>query len=225
MKKLFTTVWILLTGCFLFLIVNYSANEIMIKNYNAGNYTENKLSSLGFFEPYIADYNKGNVYYKKGDYDAAIEAYKIALDKHPDEPKDCMIRINLALAMVTPIDASKITENEIEDTIRILKDAKKILCSNGCALEKGNGHNKDAQTLKEDIDRFIDELKQKQEEQSEDDSDNSQSEQTEKPDEETEQNIQKQLEELQKQNNEERSQGLSNNENLGNFDFYEGVRW
>lgn len=225
MKKLFTTVWILLIGCFLCLIINFSANEMFIKNYNAGNYTENKLEVLGFYEPYISYYNKGNVYFKKGDYDAAAKAYKNALAKHPSHSKECMIRINLALAMVTPIDPSELTESEIDDTIQLLEDAKQVLYDHGCAAEDGNGHNKDAQTLKEDIDRFEEELKQRQEDQSETNSDDNNTEDTSEQDEQKEQDIQEQLEEIQKQSNEERSQGLSENENVGNFDFYTGAKW
>lgn len=225
MKKIFTTAWILLIGCFLCLIINFQTNEAMIKNYNEGIYTQNALSFLGFLEPYIGDYNKGNVYYKNGDYDQAIEAYKCALEKHPDKHRECLIRINLVLAMVTPLAPSSISESEVTDTIRLLEDAKEILYAHGCATEDGKGHNKDAQTLKEDIDRLIEELKQMQDGQSEDGTDDNDPQQTSKPDEKPAQDIEQQLEELQKQSTEERSRGLSDNENIGNFEFYTGAKW
>lgn len=225
MKKLIKIAWILLIGCFLCLIVNFSVNETLIKAYNTGNYIENKLTFWGFLQPYIADYNNGNVYYQKGDYDAAIMAYQNALEHHCGHPRECMIRINLALAMVTPIDPDEITDSQIEDMIELLEDAKQILCVHGCATEDGNGHNEEAQQLKEDIDRFEEELKERQETQQEDDTDEYESEQTTKQEDEDEEDIQRQLKEIQKQSNEERNKELSENETLDDFEYYDGQTW
>lgn len=225
MKRLLTTVWILLMGCFLCLIVNFSVNETLIKEYNTGNFIENKLAFLGFFEPNIADYNNGNVYYQKGNYDAAITAYQDALKHHSGHPKECMIRINLVLAMVTPIDPAEIIDSQIEDTMELLEDAKQILCVHGCAAEDGSGHNKEAQKLKEDIDRFEEELKEMQETQQEDDTQENESEQTTKQDDENKEDIRQQLKEIQRQSSEERNKELSENENLENFDYYDGQTW
>lgn len=225
MKKLLTTLWILLIACFLCLIINFSANEMMIKDYNSGNYTENKLAFLGFLEPYISYYNKGNVSYKQGNYNAAIEAYQTALEKHPSEQRECMIRINLVLSMVAPIDPAELTADQIAETIQLLEDAKQILYTHGCATEDGHGHNQDAQQLKEDIDRFEEELKQMQAGQPENDTNSTEPEQTSEPDDENSQDIQKQFEELQKQSQEERTEGLSEIEKLENFDFYQGQKW
>ena len=176
-------------------------------------------------EPYIADYNNGNVYYQKGDYDAAITAYQKALEHHSGHPKECMIRINLVLAMVAPIDPNEITDSQIEDIIRLLEDAKQILCVHGCASEDGSGHNRDAQKLKEDIDRFEEELREMQEAQQEDDTSEYESEQTTKQEDEDKEDIQQQLKEIQKQSNEERNKELSENENLEDFDYYDGQTW
>ena len=227
MKKLFTTIWILLIPCLLCLIVNFSTNEALIKDYNTGIYNENNLSFLGFTEPYIADYNEGNIQFKKGNYDAAIEAYQTALKQHPTHDRECMIRINLALAMVTPLNPDEITESDIEDALKVLDNAREILCADGCAAEDGNGHNQDAQTLKEEIDQFEEELKNRQSGQSDDGSDdnNTEEEEEEKQDESNKQDVQKQLEEIQRQSNEERSQELSKTEDLGNYDFYDGQTW
>lgn len=225
MKKLFTTVWGLLIGCFLCLIVNFSLNETLIKAYNTGNFIENKLTFLGFFEHYIGYYNNGNVYYQKGNYDAAIIAYENALKHHPSHSKECMIRINLVLAMVIPIDPDEITDSQIEDTIQLLEDAKQILYTHGCATEDGNGHNEDAQRLKEDIDRFEEELKERQETQQEDDIQEHESEQTTNQETDNEDDIQQQLKEIQKQSSEERNKELSENENLDDFDYYDGQTW
>lgn len=225
MKKLFITLWILLITCLLCLIVNFSANETLIKDYKAGIFMENKMAFLGFLEPYISYYNEGNVYYRKKNFNAAIEAYQNALKRHPSRHRECMIRINLALAMVTPIEPAEMTDSDIADAIRILEDAKQILSVHGCAAEDGNGHNKNAQTLKEDIDRFEEELKEMQDTQSENGTKDNESEQSPEQDVKNKQNIQKQLEEIQKESNKERSQELSETENLNNFDFYHGQTW
>lgn len=227
MKKLFTTIWVLLIAFLLCLVVNFSANEALIKDYNAGIYTENKLAPLGFLEPYISYYNEGNVWYQKGDYDAAIESYQKALERQPGHYKECMIRINLALAMVTPLNPDEMTNSDIADAMNILEDARQILYAHGCATEDGNGHNEDAQTLKEDIDRFEEELKQMQENTFENDIEDDESEGGESQEQnvENQQDIQKQLEEIQKQGNEERNSALSEVEDLGDFDFYEGQTW
>lgn len=227
MKKLFTTIWIFLIACLLCLVVNNSANEVLIKDYKKGIYTENKLSFLGFLEPYISYYNEGNIQYQKKEYDAAIKSYQNALEHHPGHDRECMIRINLALAMVTPLDPDEMTDSDIADAIKVLEEARQVLYAHGCATENGNGHNKDAQTLKEDIDRFEEELKQKQEYQSENDMESNESEPEENQEQnvKNEQDIQKQLEEIQKQSNEERNAELSETENIGNFDFYDGQTW
>lgn len=225
MKKFFTTIWILLVACLLCLIVNFLANEALIKNYNAGIYTENKLSVLGFSEPYIADYNKGNIQFKEGNYDEAMKAYQSALKHHPTHDRECMIRINLALTMITPLNVDEMTESDVKDTLKVLDEAREVLCEDGCAAEDGNGHNKAAQTLKNEIDQLEEELKNSQRSQSEDNSNDTDTEEEEEQNETDTQDVQKQLEEIQRQSNEERSQELSKSEDLGNFDFYDGKTW
>lgn len=225
MKKIFTSIWLLLIGCLLCLIVNFSANQAWIKEYHAGNFTENKLSFLGFFEPYISYYNKGNVYYQNGDYDAAIMAYQDALERHPSHDRECLIRINLVLAMVTPIDPDEIPDSQLADTIKLLEDAKEILYAHGCATEDGNGHNKDAQTLKEDIDRFEEELKERQENQTKEVTTEDDSQEKEEENTENQQDIERQLKEIQNQSTQERNQELLETETLEDFELYDGQTW
>lgn len=227
MKKICATVWVLLLCCLICLLTNFFANEAFIKNYEAGTYKENKLSGLGFLEPYISYYNEGNLFYQTGNYEEAIEAYQIALSHHPSEQRECKIRINLVLSMIAPIDVSKLTDEDLDQVITTLEEAKEILCVHSCATEDGNGHNKDAQTLKEDIDRLLEELKERQESNS-NDSDTTKDDDTDSEDEqslETEDEIQEQLKEIQRQGNEERNQALSEAEEFGNFDFYTGQSW
>ena len=83
---------------------NYVNNERKIKRFENGDYKENSTDVLGFTEPYINDYNQGNIYYKQKEYGKALESYKKALEQNPPFEKECRIRINMALSIVVPID-------------------------------------------------------------------------------------------------------------------------
>ena len=57
--------------------------------------------------------------------------------------------------------ADAVTEENLDETIELLDDARNILVENGCAHRNDeDGHNKDAQTLKDEIDAFEEQLKQ-----------------------------------------------------------------
>lgn len=104
-------------------------------------------------------YNLGNASYKEGDYNSAVSYFSEAVKKNPSGEKDCLTRINLALSICNTIDFNDLDTKEKTDmAIGILKKAKAVLLENECASENGNGHNADAQQLKEDIDRTIAEL-------------------------------------------------------------------
>ena len=95
-----------------------------------------------------------------------IKNYKkenLALSYNPPEPADCMIRVNYALALIAPIDPDKINEDNLEEVLDILDEARDILCEDGCANDKGTGHYDPAQTLKDEIDEFEEELLQQAE--------------------------------------------------------------
>lgn len=227
MKKIVTLLWGLLLCCLVCLVTNFAANEVFVKNYEAGNYKENKLSALGFTEPYISYYNEGNLYYQKGNYEDAIQAYQTALSRYPTKQRECSIRINLALSMIAPIDSSQLSDQELEQAIAILEDAKNILCEHDCATEDGKGHSKEAQTLKDDIDRFLKELKDKQNSDPKDSNKSGDEEKDTEKEEpiENKETIEEQLKELQNQSNTERSQSLSQTEHLTDFEFYDGQNW
>ena len=145
------------------LLLAYYSNRNMIKNYKKEKYEFNQLGFLGFTEPYINPYNRGNIFYSLGDYDRAIAEYDLALSYNPPEPADCMIRVNYALALIAPIDPDKINEDNLEEVLDILDEARDILCEDGCANDKGTGHYDPAQTLKDEIDEFEEELLQQAE--------------------------------------------------------------
>lgn len=197
-----------------------------MKQYENGTYEDNKLSFLGFLEPEISYYNKGNVYYQKKEYENAIVCYKDALSHHPSKERECAIRINLALSMIAPLDVSNLSKQDLKQAIATLKEAQKILCENGCATERGNGHSKNAQTLKDDIERFLKELEQMPNASSKS-SDDSDEESKDKEEEafENRDTIEEQLKDIQQQSNNERSQSLSSVEGVSDFEFYNGQTW
>ena len=129
-KKIVIAVWILTATLLVVLMLNQFGNRRMIENYDQGNYQQNELGFLGFTQPYINHFNKGNIFYKLGDYQKAKQEYQLALNLKPDEPYDCKIRVNYALAYVTPIDVKSINEDNYKDVIEICETAKSILAEN-----------------------------------------------------------------------------------------------
>ncbi|SEG01397.1 Tetratricopeptide repeat-containing protein [Eubacterium ruminantium] len=149
--------------------IRYIMNETFINHYEDEQYETSimdKLSHLNYYESYLPYYNKGNAEYKNGNYDKAIAAYKKALDENPPHrgEKECDIRVNLALAMIAKIDFSEMTdEKDVQRIIRQLKAARNVLTEEGCANpDNPDGHNKEAEQLKKDIDDFLDQLQQQQ---------------------------------------------------------------
>lgn len=147
----------------IFILTRILTNHSYVESYNRGEYkTEKEEGLLGLNVPegYVPYYNLGNAYYRMGDYNSAIGYYNQALLQHPAEPRDCQIRINLALAMLKTIDFYNLNSQEKIDTaLFMLYKARDVLTENGCASEEGSdGHNADAQKLKEDIDKLIEQL-------------------------------------------------------------------
>ena len=146
-------------------------NKSFLKNYSKRSYTimpEAMLKYAPIGENYIVYYNLGNVAYKKNDYDEAIRNYNKALKNNPTEEDECKIRINLALAMCHKIKFNEIDKkdkNSVELAIDQLTKARNVLTEKGCASEgvdTDNGHSKDAEKLKHDIDAKIMELQASQ---------------------------------------------------------------
>ena len=91
---------------------------------------------------------------------SAIGYYTRALSLYPVGQKECDIRINLALSMCYSIDFDNLTTQDSLDSAQvILYKARDILLTNKWATENGAGHrDDDAQQLKEDIDRMLEQL-------------------------------------------------------------------
>lgn len=162
-KKIAIAIWIL-TATFLgILVINYYGNRKMIANYGEGVYQQNELGFLGFTQPYINHFNRGNIYYQLGDYEKAKQEYQMALNLLPTDPYDCKIRVNYALSHVTPIDVKSINEDNYEDIIEICETAKGILSEKDCATENNDGHYYAAQKLYNEINEFEEQLRQQYE--------------------------------------------------------------
>lgn len=179
-----------------------------------------------FFD-YIFWYNSGNNHFKKMDYEAAIEAYGSALKAKPPNGKECPIRINMALAMIENLGDDYDEPDNIEDSIETLKAARDVLLEEDCATKKGDGHNETAEQLKEEIEKLIEELENK-----DDDTGNSGSgdEEDDKPQNEEdklEQSIKEELQRIQSNAYQERQEQLQFTEEFDmeiNFD-YETPIW
>lgn len=222
-KKVLTKIWIVFIVLWLAVLVNYSANAKMIRQYKRGVYTENKMSWMGILQPYIAPYNKGNVHYQRGEYELAVEQYEKALLKNPPHRKECKIRINLALAKLAMINPDDITAANVNEIIAQLEDARDILLEDGCANNEDTGHSRDAQTLKDEIDQMIEMLKNPQSSGSSGDSDddNQQQQQEQQNDEQQKKQdeVKEQLKDIQERSAKDREQGMKDAENFGNYDF------
>ena len=88
--------------------------------------------------------------YQKGEYEEAIENYKIALEqKSPHEDEECYIRINLALAIIATLNEDYDSAENIQQSIDTLTEARQHLVEEDCATEEGDGHNETAEKLKQ----------------------------------------------------------------------------
>ena len=165
-KRLLILLYTLVFLVFARLAFSYLYNKYMISEYEDKNYSvnDNILYVANFNEPYIAHYNNGNVFYQQGLYDEAIDEYNEALELYPPQMKECAIRINIAVTMrdtlgenFANVDLTDV--DEIDEAIEVLEDAIDVLTEDGCADDKGKGHNKTAQKLKEELEDLIEQLK------------------------------------------------------------------
>lgn len=146
------------------LIFKYSYNAFLIYNYNNQNYniSTTPLGIFNFAQSYIVHYNQGNIHYQKGEYEDAIRAYNETLALNLPKGKECSVRINLALAMLGTIKEQYDDPAFREDTIQVLLKAREVLLVDGCATAEGDGHSREAEKLKEEIEAMLEEQQQKQ---------------------------------------------------------------
>ena len=161
-KKIIICVYIVMLLIASKLFFTYIYNEYVISKYEDGDYDVSMSLGMAcnWIQPYIAHYNAGNLHYKNKDYDAAIEEYKIAMDKEPKSDHKCDIRINMALAMVYSLPEEYGSEENIENSIKVLEEAREVLIADDCAKDKEDGHSKEATKLRKEIDAMLEELNQ-----------------------------------------------------------------
>ena len=88
MKKTIIYIYVILIVLLLFFLFRYIVNEKFISLYEDGKYDEKDILFLSFLninESYIYHYNLGNLYYKNGEYNKAIEEYEKALELQKDK--------------------------------------------------------------------------------------------------------------------------------------------
>lgn len=155
MKRIMAAIWTITAMLLAILLLADYSNNRMIEKFNNGQFEQNPLGFLGFMEPQVNYYNRGNVFYSLGQYELAQAEYEQALDCHLYERQDCRLRVNYALSLVESIDPAYITDENLDEVLAILDQARDILCENGCASRTDNsGHYPDAQRLKNEIDAF-----------------------------------------------------------------------
>ena len=168
----------------IFLSWRYLTNRYYLSRYAQGEYkvgTEERLvQTINRPEGYIAAYNVGNGYYKTGNYERAEAYFRYALTLDIPEGKECDVRVNLALSLIGQIDFEGLeTNDDILYAISILEEAREVLLEEGCATDENDGHDPEAQQLKNEIDKKIEELKEKldQDQGDQDDQDDQQDQQ------------------------------------------------
>lgn len=160
LRKVLIAVGGVILVVFLMFTINYVKNEIMIYKTSKGTVTFKDMPPFSFISPYIYHYNKGNLYYIEGDYDMAYLEYKKSLKQYIPKGKECDVRVNAALSIVTPLPLDNVNDSNIDEILDSLYEARDILTEKGCAdaQEETGGHYDDAQTLKNEIQELIDEL-------------------------------------------------------------------
>ena len=163
-RKLLIVIYIIVICIMAKLLYNTILNSILISKYNNGEYSTSigkTLTTLNFPQSYVANYNYGNILYQNGEYEDAIDQYKIALNVSIPEEKECKVRINYALALCKTVELDESSEESILKAIQIYESAIDVLTENGCANKDDNGgHSKEAEQLKKDIQKEIDRLKE-----------------------------------------------------------------
>ena len=165
-KKVLLTVLCIVVVILLKLICDYILNTIQVNSYKEEKYNTDLaqlVATLKFNKSHAANYNYGNVLYQKGDYEGAIEQYKNALDTIVPSGEECDIRVNYALAICKTVKLEKEDEKDdakVKEAIKKYESAIDVLVAVECAHRNDNdGHDKDAQQLKNDIQKEIDRLK------------------------------------------------------------------
>ena len=193
-------------------------------------------------------YNMGVNAFREGNYEDAEEYFMYALAYKHSKRFECKIRINEALSITTPITPDIVTPENLDSYIERLEYARDILTAHDCAHKNdSNGHSRKAQRLKEEIDDYIEFLKEnnpppeeKEEDkggggssQDESDKEKQKREEEERKRQEEEKKINQKQMDLEKKFNQIEQQGLEERtetlelyqEYTHDFDYFSGKSW
>ena len=179
-----------------------------------------------YLQLYIFHYNRGNEFYELGQHEKAVAEYEKSLKLYVPKGKECDIRVNYALSMCAGLnlnDITALTEDEKTEIINTLETAIDILVEEECAHRNdNNGHDEEAQKLKNELQEIIDMLKQEQEQPQESDDDE---EEMEQPQEDELSEEQQQLQEIMQQGTNEHTAGMEQMEMYDEYSYYNGQCW
>lgn len=216
MKNLFKISFALICIAFIRLILAFSINQIIITNYNKQIYNNSLVKALyvlNFNEPYVAYYNHGNILYKTGDYNEAINKYNTALKRFPSKKRICDIRVNLSLSILATID------NNSKNSLDLLKEAKDNLYKNDCVdKDYKESKNMKAEKLEKQIKEIIKSTNKNKNKDDKKDNDK-------KDDDNPYSHIEREIIEREKAANKSRQQELNQYQNMNDFEYYPGKRW
>ncbi|MBQ8526851.1 MAG: hypothetical protein IJ429_00130 [Lachnospiraceae bacterium] len=154
---------------------------------------------------YIVEYNVGNSFARNEMYASAGAEYEKALSRDVPEGKECSIRINYALCMVRSLGEDYAEPDRADVSVSVLEDARNVLLEDNCATEEGTGHSEEAEQLREEIERLLEELRQSSSGEEDEDTKQAQAEDASTKEEDIrEQNIRRQLGEMQSKSFQER---------------------
>ena len=120
------------------------------------------------YKPMKFCYNIGVDSFKMEDYDNAEQYFRYALLEKHTKRQECKIRINEALSITTPITPESVNLDNFDEQIERLETARDILLTDGCAnKDDTKGHSRKAQKLKEEIEDYIEFLKDQKKQQEE----------------------------------------------------------
>lgn len=232
MKKFLIFIYIIVILIFVKLVTTFCINEIVISKYNKENYDKTLAKSLfvlNFNEKYIAHYNYGNILYKIGYYEDAINEYSKALDSNPKKSRVCSIRTNLALALINTIN----DEMECEEKYKVFDEALETLYEDDCALSGTEvGVSEEADKLEEEIQLYYAEVKLicEQQESGGGEGDEEEEEGESEEEEEEKSEEEKKAEELEERNEEAQEKRQEELDKMEDYDdygygYYDGKKW
>lgn len=171
-------IWIVTLLAALFFVGRWGLNAYYVNEARNGKYhpeIAELLIKLGLPDEYIVWYNLGNYYFDEEEYDEAKDAYLKAIECDIPYGKECPVKVNLALAMLSEITEDEwdmfylscslnMTNATARKVEKILKEAREVLIADGCAHEDDeDGHDEAAQKLKDEIDELLEMAEQMEE--------------------------------------------------------------